>query len=325
LPTSGPGFDSRRTHSFASIDSSEFCRLVFRLEFSSSAFSVSCCHSVILMSGEKQQTSKATSRFLAGIKAAAAFASKKTGEAVSHLKAPPSKITCKQCDSDVMVPEELFNWHCGACNTMNHWANKACRQCRAVKTASAAAPGGTNPTVLCTRCGETNPVPLSNAKKHTSTVVRVTKELAHKTSEFAKEKYAENKAIPESFHCEHCNSVLTNPNALPPAYTAEEEKGERPQATAIECSQCRRLTSIPATVAADKAREGKFVAVRSGSKVYFSAKKLAHADCPKCQSALKLKQDGTTNLMPYVTAVGETQYSIKCPKCAEKFSAAMAI
>eukprot|EP00475_Leptophrys_vorax_P037396 TRINITY_DN6443_c0_g1_i1.p2 TRINITY_DN6443_c0_g1~~TRINITY_DN6443_c0_g1_i1.p2 ORF type:complete len:286 (-),score=81.36 TRINITY_DN6443_c0_g1_i1:1162-2019(-) len=280
------------------------------------------------------KTSQATSKFLSGLKAVAAFTAKKTGEAITHLKSPPSKITCVGCDVSINVPEEFFNWKCGACNTPNHWSNKECRACKSVKAASASSGSSEPLTMLCTRCGVVNDVPLHNAKKHVKTVVKVTKELAAKTSAYAKEQYAANKAVPDTFHCEHCNEVLPNPNAAPPAYSAadarpEEDKEaspEAPQIARIDCTQCGRSTDIPATVGADKARVGKFHASRGSSKVYFGAREHPHVDCPKCKSSIKLTQDAKTKtLMPYVQDLGSNKYSVKCPKCTTDISAAVAL
>jgi hypothetical protein len=179
---------------------------------------------------------------------------------------------------------------------------------------------------MCTRCGEVNQVPLSNARKHTGTVVKVTKELAAMTSEFAKEQYAASRAVPITFHCQHCNEVLPNPNAEPPAY-GEDEKQDAitgDQLLQVVCTQCSRNTEIPSTVAADKLRAGRFLASRGTSKVNYSSRKQPHVDCPKCKSALKLTENAKSKvLMPYVTDLGSSKYGIKCPKCSREFAAAV--
>jgi hypothetical protein len=277
-------------------------------------------------------TSRATANLIAGLKVVAAFTAAKTNEAIKHLQAPPTNVTCSKCDSSVGVPEQLFNWTCAACRNINHWSAENCTSCQSVR---ASAPAPTQlPTVMCSRCGQINEVPLSNARKHAGTAVKVTKELASKTAEFAKEQYAVASAIPIMFHCEHCNEMMPNPNSEenPPDYNAvaDEKTGDtgRPKLYKVICPQCLKETTIPSTVAADKVRSGAFLVARGTVKIYYSAADMAHVDCPKCSTAVKLHQDQAAvadqkNLHAYVEDLGGGTYSVKCPKCGEEFAAAI--
>lgn len=118
----------------------------------------------------------------------------------------------------------------------------------------------------------------SSKKKHANTAAKVAKEMAQKASDYAKQQYAINTAVPLIFHCEHCNLLLENPNTSdqPPLYAEDETRVETKDAGTAEvklykvtCPQCAKETTIPSIVAADKTRNSGFLIKRGVSKAFF--------------------------------------------------------
>jgi hypothetical protein len=252
-------------------------------------------------------------KFFTTVGAALKTAKDKTLEGVVHLKSPPKEIACSNCPYAILIPVELFDWHCAACGSTNTWDKEKCSACAADK--SSASPR--EPTVTCTMCHTVNPVPSNNAMKGLISAGRSTKKLAVKAADATKEAYKSQTAAPRTFACQHCSNQVDNPNWRGEGKEASEEEEQVMAVAQMTCPICKQTTSVPKMVIANSFRKFGNSLSKGSHKMFYTAAGTPFVECEICRNPCELpKKQNAPNQAISVTS----NVTLTCGKCGHSFA-----
>lgn len=253
---------------------------------------------------------------LRGMSSMFQFAAEQTSKGVKSLTSVPTEVSCIQCNAICPVPHSTFDWECGFCGIVNAVEASNCSNCSSVRGTSSR-----KYSVLCVMCGATNDVPTSVGMKHLISVKRTTVSLASKGAELAKKTYEKQTSAPERFHCDHCATLLDNPNVI---VTPAGEESKEPVVTLrggeyiqkMACPICKLITSIPKAAAVDNLGSLGSTISKGITKAVYSVTSGA-ADCPTCRAPVKLPPKESISSADKTRDVASVR--LTCPKCMTEF------
>jgi hypothetical protein len=243
--------------------------------------------------------------------AAAKSAAESAKKTYAELKAPPSKVRCVNCPTEIDVPPTVWDWTCAA-GHVNKREQDLCAECKVAQPANLP-----EPTVTCPSCQAVTPVPSSNAKKHAREAAVKTKEAVVATAASAKAAVEHARAAPTTFHCAHCNTLLavpTGPWACQTCTTEnlEEAKackqcGQKKTDQKAICGVCRQSTVIPATNFADSLKHAAKDLKKSTQKVYYDVSGKPYLTCQKCQAHVAVDKSKVEAASPNAAAAAAVE------------------
>lgn len=239
--------------------------------------------------------------------AEAAVNAAKQGKAIaetaySELKNPPAQVRCQQCANMIPVPANSWDWRCSLqeCKSLNPRTNTACSVCKTPKPATIP-----NPTVTCSKCNAQTECPSSGAKS----LLTEAKFTVTATAALAKKEFETLTSKPDTFNCEHCNTLLAVPSAI--AWNCAQCKSvNAPDSSScggcgqkraddgrllVMCGACNRPTTVPAIKLLVDIKATVADANRSLFKVYYDVSKTPYVHCPRCNTPCPLPERKSEN------------------------------
>ncbi len=255
------------------------------------------------------------------------------------MKSHPTQMVCKHCSQTVMLPPSTFQRACALCTFLNDVSDEKCGACAQPLRNQQCAPS----TIVCTMCRQSNEVPTTNAEVTWEKTKKETSRLAHKAADNMKAEYEHLKSVPPSFNCEHCSTLLGNPN-LPQPYLDQQPAQVRgvpsvpinsPQQQLeapierVTCSVCRKETAVPGSMFTHKMRGLGRSMGKSATEVMYSISDQKFASCPICKHPNKLPAPAPApspaphpNSPPRPAAAGPPiRLELACERCSAKFPA----